>query len=91
MNIAVVAILACCAACFVGCIEGLVEYFNKYAYIQIALYGTYYLTHWRDRSKIIISVGKPYIAAAKDTWRMIVDRGVDAIINDTIVGIGERL
>ncbi|PVF93253.1 DUF580-domain-containing protein [Serendipita vermifera] len=65
----VVAILACCAACFVGCIEGLVEYFNRYAYIQIALYG------------------KPYIAAAKDTWHMITDRGVDAIINDTIVGL----
>lgn len=37
---AVLAILACCAACFVGCIEGLVQYFNKYAYIEIALYGT---------------------------------------------------
>jgi len=38
---AVLAILACCAACFVGCIEGLVEYFNKYAYIEIALYGRF--------------------------------------------------
>ncbi|KAG8833344.1 putative choline transporter, neither null mutation nor overexpression affects choline transport [Serendipita sp. 400] len=65
----VVAILACCAACFVGCIEGLVEYFNKYAYIEIALYG------------------KPYIKAAKDTWSLITDRGVDAIINDTIVAL----
>lgn len=39
LHTAVLAILACCAACFVGCIEGLVEYFNKYAYIEIALYG----------------------------------------------------
>jgi hypothetical protein len=38
--LAVAAILACCAACFIGCIEGLVEYFNRYAYIQIALYGS---------------------------------------------------
>lgn len=65
----VLAILACCASCFVSCIEGMVEYFNKYAYIEIALYG------------------KPYITAAKDTWHLLTDRGVDAIINDTIVGM----
>lgn len=29
------ACLACCAACFVGFIESLVEYFNRYAYIEI--------------------------------------------------------
>jgi hypothetical protein len=33
-------------------------------------------------------LGKPYIAAAKDTWHMLTDRGVDAIINDTIVALG---
>lgn len=33
------AILACCAECFIGCIENLVQYFNRYAYIEIALYG----------------------------------------------------
>jgi hypothetical protein len=37
--VAVIAILACCTACLVGCIEGLMGYF-KYAYIEIALYGT---------------------------------------------------
>ncbi|CUA68297.1 Protein PNS1 [Cryptococcus neoformans var, neoformans B-3501A] [Rhizoctonia solani] len=63
------AALACCAACFVGCIESLVEYFNRYAYIEIALYG------------------KPYIPAAKDTWRLFKDRGIDALINDSLTGI----
>jgi hypothetical protein len=43
---------------------------NRYAYIQIALYG------------------KPYIAAAKDTWRLFVDRGIDALVNDQIVSMG---
>jgi hypothetical protein len=61
--------LACCAECFVGCIEGLVSYFNRYAYIEIALYG------------------KPYIGAAKDTWHLLTDRGVDALVNDSLVGI----
>ncbi|KAG1799715.1 plasma-membrane choline transporter-domain-containing protein [Suillus plorans] len=63
------ACLACCAEFFVGCIEGLVRYFNRYAYIEIALYG------------------KPYIKAAKDTWTMFMDRGIDALVNDSLVGM----
>ncbi|KAF7428148.1 putative choline transporter, neither null mutation nor overexpression affects choline transport [Pleurotus ostreatus] len=63
------AILACCAACFVGCIESMVEYFNRYAYIEIALYG------------------KAYIPAAKDTWRLFKDRGIDALVNDSLVSM----
>ncbi|TDL26138.1 DUF580-domain-containing protein [Rickenella mellea] len=63
------ACLACCAACFIGCIESLVEYFNRYAYIEVALYG------------------KSYIEAAKDTWRLFKDRGIDALVNDSLVGM----
>ncbi|KAG0693390.1 plasma-membrane choline transporter-domain-containing protein [Suillus ampliporus] len=63
------ACLACCAELIVGCIEGLVRYFNRYAYIEIALYG------------------KPYIQAAKDTWTMFKDRGIDALVNDSLVGM----
>ncbi|KAH7916531.1 plasma-membrane choline transporter-domain-containing protein [Hygrophoropsis aurantiaca] len=61
--------LACCAECFAGCIEGIVKCFNRYAYIEIALYG------------------KSYVSAAKDTWNMIKDRGIDLLINDSLVGI----
>ncbi|KAI0332325.1 DUF580-domain-containing protein [Cubamyces sp. BRFM 1775] len=63
------ACLALCAECFIGCIESAVEYFNRYAYIEIALYG------------------KPYISAAKDTWRLFKDRGIDALVNDSLVGM----
>jgi len=63
------ACLACCAECFIGCIEGMVQYFNRYAYIEIALYG------------------KPYIAAAKDTWRLFTEKGIDALVNDSLVGM----
>jgi hypothetical protein len=52
-----------------GFIESLVEYFNRYAYIEIALYG------------------KPYVTAAKDTWRLFKDRGIDALVNDSLVGM----
>ncbi|KAI0070632.1 DUF580-domain-containing protein [Panus rudis PR-1116 ss-1] len=61
--------LALCAECFISCIEGMVQYFNRYAYIEIALYG------------------KPYIQAAKDTWGLLTDRGIDAIVNDSLVGM----
>ncbi|KAL7421524.1 pH nine-sensitive protein 1 [Cryptotrichosporon argae] len=61
-------ILSCCAVCCIGCIEGMIRWFNKYAYIEISLYG------------------KAYIPAAKDTWRLMQDRGIDALINDNIVG-----
>lgn len=30
--------------------------------------------------------GKPYIAAAKDTWTMIKQRGIDALINECLLG-----
>jgi len=63
------ACLACCAACFVGLLENAVEYFNRYAYIEISLYG------------------KPYLPAAKDTWRLFKDRGIDALVNDSLVGM----
>ncbi|KAJ8696215.1 pH nine-sensitive protein 1 [Pleurotus ostreatus] len=47
----------------------MVEYFNRYAYIEIALYG------------------KAYIPAAKDTWRLFKDRGIDALVNDSLVSM----
>ncbi|KAG8892407.1 putative choline transporter, neither null mutation nor overexpression affects choline transport, partial [Tulasnella sp. 403] len=31
--------------------------------------------------------GKPFIPAAKDTWALFKDRGIDALINDSLVGI----
>ncbi|TFK75449.1 DUF580-domain-containing protein [Pluteus cervinus] len=42
------AILACCAGLLVGFIENLVEYFNRYAYIQIALFGKSYIPAAKD-------------------------------------------
>ncbi|KAJ1744558.1 putative choline transporter, neither null mutation nor overexpression affects choline transport, partial [Coemansia sp. RSA 1752] len=64
----VLQLLACCADCILGCIEAIVEFFNKYAYVEIAMYG------------------KAFVPAAKDTWTLIKDRGVDALINDCLIG-----
>ncbi|CAG8482261.1 20974_t:CDS:10 [Dentiscutata erythropus] len=62
------AFFAACAAALVGYIDSLLEYFNFYAYTQVAIYG------------------KSFCDAAKDTWTMIKDRGVEAIINDNLIG-----
>jgi hypothetical protein len=32
--------------------------------------------------------GKTYIAAAKDTWGLFKDRGIDAVVNDSLVNMG---
>lgn len=37
-------ILACVAGCCISCITGMVEWFNRYAYIEIALYGKPYVS-----------------------------------------------
>ncbi|KAJ3035236.1 putative choline transporter, neither null mutation nor overexpression affects choline transport [Rhizophlyctis rosea] len=64
----VAAFLAICAECCLSCIEGLIEYFNKWAFAQVAIYG------------------KDYISAAKATWQLCKSRGIDAIINDSLIG-----
>ncbi|GAA6023160.1 hypothetical protein JCM11491_003283 [Sporobolomyces phaffii] len=42
------AAIACVAQCCISCITGLVEYFNRYAYIEIALYGKSYINAAKD-------------------------------------------
>jgi len=36
-------ILACIAECILACIQGIVEYFNKWAYVYVGLYGYSYI------------------------------------------------
>lgn len=57
----------CILQCFVGLLQWALQFFNHYAYTEIALFG------------------KAYISAAKDTWRLIKDRGIDALINDCLI------
>jgi hypothetical protein len=61
-------VVLCCVECFVAMIEELLEYFNKYAFTQVAIYG------------------KNYCTAAKDTWELAKSRGLDAVINDNLIG-----
>jgi hypothetical protein len=58
----------CCISCILSIIQDLLEYFNKYAFAQVAIYG------------------KDYCTAAKDTWELAKARGIDALINDNLIG-----
>ena len=85
------ACLACCASCFVGIIEGLVEYFNRCAFQTFPVSSNSCKTipdmptlklvkrllHSQKCRSLNLSAlyGKPYIAAAKDTWKLFKDRG----------------
>jgi len=61
----------CCCCCFdwlLGIVDKLIQYFNVYAFTEVAVYG------------------KNYVEAAKATWALIKSNGVDAILNDVLVG-----
>jgi hypothetical protein len=88
-NIAAAAIIACCADCIIGCIEGLVRWFNRYAYIEIGGLDLLRLRATLAESKFLALYGKPYIGAAKDVWSLMKDRGIDALVNDSLVGISK--
>jgi len=62
-----------CLACCAACFVGIIEGMVEYfnRYAYIE----------------IALYGKPYITAAKDTWRLFKDRGIDALVNDSLVGI----
>ncbi|KAJ3315636.1 putative choline transporter, neither null mutation nor overexpression affects choline transport [Boothiomyces sp. JEL0838] len=64
----VLQIILCCIACILSIFQDLLEYFNKYAFAQVAIYG------------------KDYCTAAKDTWELAKSRGIDAVINDNLIG-----
>jgi hypothetical protein len=61
-------------ACFVGIIEGLV---NRYGWLVDLLFVLiHHILHRYVYIVIQIALyGKPYIRAAKDTWRLPIDRG----------------
>ncbi|KAK3325918.1 plasma-membrane choline transporter-domain-containing protein [Apodospora peruviana] len=65
-------ILATILWCIVGCLIGILDW-------AVQFINRYAFSH-------IALYGKAYIPAAKDTWRMIKDRGIDALINECLIG-----
>ncbi|KAI9821269.1 MAG: putative choline transporter, neither null mutation nor overexpression affects choline transport [Pycnora praestabilis] len=65
-------IVAAIGLCLVGCIVGLLDWAVQF----INRYAFSYIALY----------GKAYIPAAKDTWKMMKDRGIDALVNDCLIG-----
>ena len=63
---------AACAFCILGCIVGLIDW-------AVQFINRYAFCH-------IALYGKAYFAAAKDTWTMMKQRGIDALVNDCLIG-----
>jgi hypothetical protein len=58
--------------CVLGCLISILEW-------AVEFVNRYAFSH-------IALYGKAYFPAAKDTWRMIRDRGIDALVNECLVG-----
>ncbi|KAL9596604.1 MAG: hypothetical protein Q9219_005687 [cf. Caloplaca sp. 3 TL-2023] len=65
-------IVATIAFCCLGCIIGLLDW-------AVQFINRYAFSH-------IALYGKAYIPAAKDTWTMMKNRGIDALVNDCLIG-----
>jgi hypothetical protein len=50
-------LIACLAECLIGCIENLLQYFNIYAFAQVAIYGKSYCQAAKDTWHLISSHG----------------------------------
>lgn len=65
--------IGACLACCAACFVGCIQ--NLVEYFNRYAYIE------------IALYGKAYIPAAKDTWRLFKDRGIDALVNDSLVGM----
>jgi len=45
---------------------------------------------WWAKDETIALYGKAYIPAAKDTWKLFKDRGIDALVNDSLVSMSKH-
>lgn len=60
------------AFCILGCLIGILDWAVQF----LNRYAFSYIALY----------GKSYVAAAKDTWRLIKDRGIDALVNECLIG-----
>ncbi|KAG0081293.1 putative choline transporter, neither null mutation nor overexpression affects choline transport [Linnemannia elongata] len=52
-NDGIMAFIACIIDCFLACLQGMIEYVNKYAFCQVAIYGKAYIPAARDTWNIL--------------------------------------
>lgn len=72
-------LVLCCVQCIISCFEDLLQYFNHYAFTQVAIYGKDYC----DAGNFLLTL---IFFAGKSTWELIKYRGLEAVINDNLIG-----
>lgn len=82
--------IICCAECLLGCLESLVEYFNKWAYVYVGLYGMSFMEAGSNVMTLFRNRGWTSIIADMmvDTVLMMVSVGVGAITALVAVIVG---
>jgi len=71
--------LMCCAECILGCIEWLVEYFNKWAFVYVGLYGYSFM----DAGKNVMTLFR-----SRGWTTIITDNLIDNVLAMVSVGVG---
>jgi hypothetical protein len=77
-------VVFCCLQCLIGLLDWAVQFLNRYAFSYIALYGKSYIAAAKDTWKYAIST--PILGVLLTRCRMIKDRGIDALVNECLVG-----
>ena len=68
-------LLLCLVECLLNCLEGIVEYFNKWAYIYVGLYGYGYVEAGKNVMRLFKSRG----------WDVII---TDDLVSNTLLMMG---
>jgi hypothetical protein len=92
-------ILYCFIGCLIGILDWAVQFLNRYAFTHIALYGKAYIPAAKDTWKYVLTTPfhpnptTPFFSFApavpnlhSQPHRMIKDRGIDALINECLIG-----
>ena len=91
----VASIAFCVLGCFIGILDWAVQFINRYAFSYIALYGKAYIPAakdtWRYGHPPPLSTHRWTILLfqsriADTLGRMMKDRGIDALVNDCLIG-----
>lgn len=78
----------CVLGCFIGILDWAVQFINRYAFSYIALYGKAYLPAAKDTWRYVTpSLHSIILTPTADPIdRMMKDRGIDALVNDCLIG-----
>ncbi|KAK7960330.1 hypothetical protein PG988_011544 [Apiospora saccharicola] len=82
-------IMFCVLGCFIGLLDWAVQFLNRYAFSYIALYGKAYIPAAKDTWKYVLNPSAlffPIEPANMNASSMIKQRGIDALVNECLIG-----